>query len=230
MFLSVQWRVRSGEIITVGHQIVFTSSYTDLGVCCKIFPQLDFDDPLTRNIILKDYKSLINNLTNINWFNFYCDVSQTNNFSTSSLELRMVRKMVSPFYWMSTPLNIPSIPGLLKVSSLVCHLQERWVERAKYCNKFSQNEIFLQRPVVRQQGRRWWRKDKIVDDISVKVFMWSRGRVHWSRWKYRGQSPQRMPWSISILTREIATLNRSSSRFISTRLYLFNLINYIFFW
>ena len=67
MFLSVQWRVRSGEIITVGHQIVFTSSYTDLGVCCKIFPQLDFDDPLTRNIILKDYKSLINNLANINW-------------------------------------------------------------------------------------------------------------------------------------------------------------------
>ena len=65
MFLSVQWRVAKPvqEIITVGHQIVFTSSYTDLGVCCKIFPQLDFDDPRTRNINVKDYKSLINNLS-----------------------------------------------------------------------------------------------------------------------------------------------------------------------
>ena len=63
MFLSVQWRVAStGEIITVGHQIVFTSSYTALGVCCKIFPQLDFDDPETRNINVKDYKSLINSV------------------------------------------------------------------------------------------------------------------------------------------------------------------------
>ena len=61
MFLSVQWRqAHTGKMIKVGHEEVFTSSYTDYGVCCKIFPQLDFDDPLTRNISVKDYKSLMN--------------------------------------------------------------------------------------------------------------------------------------------------------------------------
>ena len=66
MFLSVQWRVAdTKEVITLGHQIVFTSSYTDQGVCCKIFPQLDFDDPQTRDIHVKDYKSLKNYLSKL---------------------------------------------------------------------------------------------------------------------------------------------------------------------
>ena len=39
------------------------------------------------------------------WSSSLADISETNNFSTSHLEL----------YWMSTPLNIPFIPGLLKI-------------------------------------------------------------------------------------------------------------------
>ena len=66
MFLSVQWRqAHTGKMIRVGHEEVFTSSYTDYGVCCKIFPQLDFDDPQTRDIHVKDYKSLKNYLSKL---------------------------------------------------------------------------------------------------------------------------------------------------------------------
>ena len=57
MFLSVKWR----EII-LDHRTDFTSSYTDMGLCCKIFPQLDFEDPVTRKMSPKNYKSLMNNL------------------------------------------------------------------------------------------------------------------------------------------------------------------------
>ena len=57
MFLSVKWR----ETI-LGRSSEFSSSYTDMGLCCKIFPQLDFEDPVTRKMNPEDYKSFMNNL------------------------------------------------------------------------------------------------------------------------------------------------------------------------
>ena len=58
MFLAAKWRNdETGELVVFDHSTVFTSSYTDYGVCCKIFPQLDFENPDTRNISVSDYKS-----------------------------------------------------------------------------------------------------------------------------------------------------------------------------
>ena len=57
MFLSVKWRNdETGELVVFDQSKAFTSSYTDYGVCCKIFPQLDFENPDTRNISVSDYK------------------------------------------------------------------------------------------------------------------------------------------------------------------------------
>ena len=92
MFLAIQWRqADTQKIITVGHEEVFTSSYTDYGVCCQIFPQLDFDDPESRSIRVKDYKSLMYDLSSQNGLIF---TFQTTNSLTSDREQRMARKTV----------------------------------------------------------------------------------------------------------------------------------------
>ena len=74
MFLAVKWRhLKTGEKIVYDYSQEFTTSYTDYGVCCKIFPQLgnfkndqmkfyqilisDFENPDTRHVHVDDYKS-----------------------------------------------------------------------------------------------------------------------------------------------------------------------------
>ena len=79
MFLAVKWRhLKTGEKIVYNYSQEFTTSYTDYGVCCKIYPQLgnfnknnlksnvrkfnlisisDFENPDTRHIHVDEYKS-----------------------------------------------------------------------------------------------------------------------------------------------------------------------------
>ena len=57
MILAVKWRLSSGESFEANSSYQFSSSYTDYGFCCKIFPQLDFENELTKNIDVSEYKS-----------------------------------------------------------------------------------------------------------------------------------------------------------------------------
>lgn len=57
MILAVKWRLSSGESFAANSSYKFSSSYTDYGFCCKIFPQLDFENELTKNIDVSEYKS-----------------------------------------------------------------------------------------------------------------------------------------------------------------------------
>ena len=152
----------------MGHQIVFTSSYTDLGVCCKIFPQLDFDDPLTRNISVKDYKSLINNLDNMNWFDLLWHFSDkqflnitagAKNGQKNGLTLLLdVDSFEYSFYPRSAKGFVIGLSSTGEVSG----------DLNKYCNnKFSDNKNILKRPVVRQQG--FYVKPGTSSLVSMKV-------------------------------------------------------------
>ena len=57
MILSVKWRLNSGELFKANSSYKFSSSYTDYGFCCKIFPQLDFENNATKNIDVSQYQS-----------------------------------------------------------------------------------------------------------------------------------------------------------------------------
>ena len=57
MILSVKWRLNSGELFKANSSYKFSSSYTDYGFCCKIFPQLDFENSATKNIDVSQYQS-----------------------------------------------------------------------------------------------------------------------------------------------------------------------------
>ena len=58
MILSAQWRLKSGKLFEASSSYKFSSSYTDYGFCCKIFPQLDFENNATKNIDVSEYKSI----------------------------------------------------------------------------------------------------------------------------------------------------------------------------
>ena len=57
MILAVKWRLKSGESFQANSSYKFSSSYTDYGFCCKIFPQLDFENEKTKNIDVSEYES-----------------------------------------------------------------------------------------------------------------------------------------------------------------------------
>ena len=57
MLLSVKWRLNETGKIEEVKAKKFQRSYTDFGVCCRIFPGLDFDNPDTRDIPPSQYGS-----------------------------------------------------------------------------------------------------------------------------------------------------------------------------
>ena len=57
MILLVTWRLNETGKVVEFSKMKFSKSFTDYGVCCRIFPQLNFDNPETRKIPVSEYKS-----------------------------------------------------------------------------------------------------------------------------------------------------------------------------
>ena len=58
MLLHVSWRLKSSGEVTYVTEKKFAKTYTDYGVCCRVFPYLDFDNPKTRDIPPSQYDSI----------------------------------------------------------------------------------------------------------------------------------------------------------------------------
>ena len=59
MLLLVTWKLKeTGKVSQVTNKN-FQKTYTDFGVCCRIFPQLDFDNPNTRDLPPTQYASIL---------------------------------------------------------------------------------------------------------------------------------------------------------------------------
>ena len=63
MILLVTWRLNETEKVEEFSTMRFSKSFTDYGVCCRIFQQLNFDNPETRKRPVSEYKSKLT-LTN----------------------------------------------------------------------------------------------------------------------------------------------------------------------
>ena len=57
MLLLVIWRLKATGIVKEVTDAQFQKTYTDFGVCCRIFPQLDFDNPATKDLPAEEYDS-----------------------------------------------------------------------------------------------------------------------------------------------------------------------------
>ena len=57
MLLEVTWRLNTTGKLKSFTNVASQKTYTDYGVCCRIFPQLDFDNPATKDIPASQYKS-----------------------------------------------------------------------------------------------------------------------------------------------------------------------------
>ena len=55
MLLLVTWRLNETGKVENFTNVDFQKTYTDYGVCCRIFPQLDFDNPITRDLPASEY-------------------------------------------------------------------------------------------------------------------------------------------------------------------------------
>ena len=58
MLLFVTWRLKENGRVTKITNREFQKTYTDFGVCCRIFPQLDFDNPNTKDLPSSQYASI----------------------------------------------------------------------------------------------------------------------------------------------------------------------------
>ena len=59
--VQVKWRhTKTAELIVANAEYKFSSSFTDYGVCCKIYPQLDFENEKTKNKDVIEYESTNN--------------------------------------------------------------------------------------------------------------------------------------------------------------------------
>ena len=58
MLLLVSWRMKSSGEVTDVTEKKFAKTYPDYGVCCRVFPYLDFDNPKTRDIPPSQYDSI----------------------------------------------------------------------------------------------------------------------------------------------------------------------------
>ena len=57
MFLLVLWRNNETGKMDPYSDYEFSMTYTDYGVCCRIYPQMDFDNNETKNIPVAEYPS-----------------------------------------------------------------------------------------------------------------------------------------------------------------------------
>ena len=56
--VQVKWRhTKTAELIVANADYKFSSSFTDYGVCCKIYPQLDFENEKTKDKDVSEYES-----------------------------------------------------------------------------------------------------------------------------------------------------------------------------
>ena len=56
--VQVRWRhSQTAELIVANAEYKFSSSFTDYGVCCKIYPQLDFENEKTKDKDVSEYES-----------------------------------------------------------------------------------------------------------------------------------------------------------------------------